>query len=186
MCRPLVRHLNSQGTPLHGPSSVDSSSHCSVPNDAHLVGARGVSLARFEEIQNKPDAKTLKATTRAAERTELINSAISNGIPRDQAEVMADDFMNNKNGKQKFTKVKTEDGDIQMVPVEDEDDDDDDLETETLLSPDDSILILTGANASGKSVFLKSVAILVYMVSSAIRLICVFTYSETSFTGTHW
>lgn len=34
-----------------------------------------------------------------------------------------------------------------------------------LLSPDDSILILTGANASGKSVFLKTVAIIVYMVS---------------------
>jgi len=33
-----------------------------------------------------------------------------------------------------------------------------------LLSPDDSILILTGANASGKSVFLKTVAIIVYMV----------------------
>ena len=34
----------------------------------------------------------------------------------------------------------------------------------SLLSPDDSILILTGANASGKSVFLKTVAIIIYMV----------------------
>lgn len=47
-----------------------------------------------------------------------------------------------------------------MQPEEDEEDED-------LLSPDDSVAVLTGANGSGKSVFLKMVAIIVYMVSSA-------------------
>ena len=39
-----------------------------------------------------------------------------------------------------------------------------DEEEEDLLSPDDSVAVLTGANGSGKSVFLKMVAIIVYMV----------------------
>lgn len=41
---------------------------------------------------------------------------------------------------------------------------DQDEEEEHLLSPDDSVAVLTGANGSGKSVFLKMVAIIVYMV----------------------
>jgi predicted ATPase len=44
-----------------------------------------------------------------------------------------------------------------MQPEEEE-------EEEDLLSPDDSVAVLTGANGSGKSVFLKMVAIIVYMV----------------------
>ena len=41
---------------------------------------------------------------------------------------------------------------------------DDEEEEEDLLSPDDSVAVLTGANGSGKSVFLKMVALIVYMV----------------------
>jgi cytoskeletal protein RodZ len=120
-----------------------------------------VTKARLEEIQNKPDAKALKAATRAAERSEAVNSAIANGVPREEAENMADELMKTKT---KFVNVKMEDGTVKAVEVDDDEDVEEQEEEETLLSPDDSVLILTGANASGKSVFLKSVAIIVYMV----------------------
>lgn len=46
-----------------------------------------------------------------------------------------------------------------------EEQDEEEEEYEDRLSPDDSILILTGANASGKSVYLKTVALIIFMVS---------------------
>lgn len=123
--------------------------------------------ARLEEIQNKPDAKALKAATRAAERLEAVNSAIANGVPREEAENMADELIKTKT---KFVNVKMEDGTVKAVEVDDNDEGDQEQEEEeSLLSPDDSVLILTGANASGKSVFLKSVAIIVYMVRCFLR-----------------
>lgn len=132
-----------------------------MPNDAHLVGGRGVSRARLEEIQNKPDPKTLKEAVRAAERLEAINSAVANGVSQEDAEAMADELLKKKS---KTVTIKTEDGETKTIQIEEEEVDASEME-EDLLSPDDSILILTGANASGKSVFLKTVAIIVYMVS---------------------
>lgn len=123
------------------------------------MGGRGVTKARLEEIQNKPDPRALRAAMRAAERLEAINSAMSNGVPRDQAENMADELMKTK---VKVVNVKREDGSTEAVEMDE--DEAEEREAEDLLSPDDSVLILTGANASGKSVFLKSVAIIVYMV----------------------
>lgn len=128
-----------------------------------MVGGRGISKARLEEIQDKPDAETLRAATRAAERLEAVNSAMANGVSREEAENMADELMKTKT---KFVKVKMEDGSMKAVEVDDDGMEDENAqEEESLLSPDDSLLILTGANASGKSVFLKSVAIIVFMVS---------------------
>lgn len=92
----------------------------------------------------------------------MVNSAIANGVPREQAEQMAEALMERPT---KSVKVKREDGTVETVTVPAEEEDE---ENEDLLSPDDSIIILTGANASGKSVFLKMVAIIVYMV----RYIC--------------
>lgn len=137
----------------------------SEANDAHLVGGQGVTRARLEEIQNKPDSKTLKAARLAAEREEAIASAMANGVSRADAEAVADEL-----GKKKARQmtIKTEDGETKIVMLDGDGNAvmKEDEEAEALLSPDESILILTGANASGKSVFLKSVAIIVYMVST--------------------
>lgn len=55
----------------------------------------------------------------------------------------------------------------------------DEEEYSDLLSPDDSILILTGANASGKSVFLKTVALIVYMVRRPVILSFIASLAKT-------
>lgn len=135
----------------------------SVPNDGHLVGGRGVTRARLEEIQNKPDPKALREAARAAEKMEAINSAIANGVAREDAVALAEELMNTKY-KKKIVTIKTEEGETKTIELEEAQDEEDDEMEEDLLSPDDSVLILTGANASGKSVFLKTVAIIVYMV----------------------
>lgn len=88
---------------------------------------------------------------------------MANGVSREEAENMADELMRTKT---KFVNVKMEDGSMKSVEVADDGmEDESDEGEESLLSPDDSVLILTGANASGKSVFSKSVAIIVFMVS---------------------
>lgn len=119
--------------------------------------------ARLEEIQNKPDPKALREAARAAEKMEAINSAIANGVAREDAVALAEELMNTKY-KKKIVTIKTEEGETKTIELEEAQDEEDDEMEEDLLSPDDSVLILTGANASGKSVFLKTVAIIVYMV----------------------
>lgn len=107
----------------------------SVKNDAQLVGGRGISPAELDRITSKPDVSSILRRERNLEAKRRAAADASDATEAD---------MNHANDTQG-------------------EDDDEDSEDEHLLSPDDSILVLTGANASGKSVFLKMVAIIVYM-----------------------
>lgn len=95
-------------------------------------------MERLEELESKPDIGAYKRAEQKAERV---------------AQQAA-----NKKRLMKDTKfVIQDDGTVY-------EDSESSQEEENLLSPDDSMLILTGANASGKSVFLKTVALIVYIV----------------------
>lgn len=106
-----------------------------MKNDAQLVGGRGISPEELDRITSKPDVSSILRRERKLEA-------------RRQAAADASDAT---------------DADLDDANDSEGEDDAEDSEDEHLLSPDDSILVLTGANASGKSVFLKMVAIIVYM-----------------------
>lgn len=156
-----------------------SASLTSIPNDAQLLGGRGITLSRLEQLQNKPDVGAYKrAEMRAARlaaraRDRACEARESKKVDR------KDDIEGDSDGQQEedASRDDQENGEAWEEDVDEE---------ESLLSPDDSILILTGANASGKSVFLKTVALIVYMVrNSQTRLHMINITDTENYTGTH-
>lgn len=122
----------------------------------------------LEELANKPDISAfLREERRHAKRdaaarrnaSQAPDGADASQVEDSQAIVaeIRDTIM--ANVREKYGPVETEG----------EGDNDDESE-ELLLSPDDSMMILTGANASGKSVYLKATALIVYMVGAPSRM----------------
>ena len=109
----------------------------SVKNDAHFIGGRGISTRMLEKMEEKPSVMAKVQ----AERQEQMQDASS----------MSAELTEHTKSDKVVTSEETEESEEAEYQ-------------RLLLSPDDSILILTGANASGKSVFLKTVAMIVFMV----------------------